>query len=196
MKRKKTATKTIQNILFYFIVILLSMCANYTHSSALSWEEQHLPWSPAIEGIDAPLQKARFLLYDYLSHSSNCLAACLWLLASTRYLQNCCPEEVFSFFTNMKRGLCVKIPSEQHFLRDSEQHRRPQHVQSRLKWTRFPFLRKSLNFNSLADASVNSLPVTWQQIKTSLPTRNKRWLAENIVEYRAVICSYILKVMD
>lgn len=124
------------------------------------------------------------------------LAACLWLLASMRYLQNCCPEEVFSFFTNMKRGLCVKIPSEQHFLRYSEQHRRPQHIQSRLKWTRFPFLRKSLNFNSLADANVNSLPVTWQQIKTSLPTRNKRWLAENIVQYGAVICSYILKVMD
>lgn len=71
------------------------------------------------------------------------------------------------FFTNMKGGLCVNIPSEQHFLQYSEQHLQPRHIQSKLKWAHFPFLRKSLNFNSLADANVNSLPVTWQKIKTS-----------------------------
>lgn len=120
------------------------------------------------------------------------LATCLWLLAPMRCVQNCCPEEVFSFFTNMKRGLCVKSPSEQHFLQYSEHHWLPRHIQSQLKWT-FPFWGKV--------STVSPMPTLTRchGSKSTLPyqcwTRNKQWLAEKkIVEYDAVISSYILYI--
>lgn len=57
---------------FFILVILVSMYANYTRSSPFSREELHLLWSPAIEGIEAPLQKKNRAFMIIWFTVSNC----------------------------------------------------------------------------------------------------------------------------
>lgn len=162
--KEKKATKTTQKYFF-----LLFYCNFGQHVWKLdSFFSSFLRGAAPVGGL--LLSKALMLLCKNWSSCDYLSLKLLWPLASDGWHQRgVCRTAAQRRFSPFLLRLCVKIPSEQHFLWYSEQHRRPRHIQSWFKWTHFAFLRKSLNFSSLAHANVNSLPVTWQHIKTSLP---------------------------
>lgn len=114
-----------------------------------SWKAQHL-------------LQPDFMIWAMICYG--CPSGSLWLLAPNKSSE----EEVFCFFHEHEERVACENPFRATFFTMFRAAPMTKPHPNSLKCSHLPSLRKSLNFNSLANANANSLPVTWLQIKTSL----------------------------